>query len=424
MKIAHAKLSLADRAARLQQALKSATPAPGRYADARNLYLKVSPTFAKSWVFMWQANGQQREMGLGSATGAGSTFSLTLAQARLAADKARATIAAGNNPIAIKVQTKIIAVTFRELLETTIADVVAPKSQASNREHNINQWRNSLTKHAALIMDKRVLDITVDHIITILRPIWSSRKLGELVRSRIETVLRLAKGKKLVAENVAVWHGNLDGMMAPKQKKADAKSHASLHYSKLSTVVAKLAKRDGMSAKALLNAILSGGRTDETLSMRHSELDLDAGRWVIPAERMKAGKEHVVLMSTQQVELLRGIKQVEGSDLVFNAPKGGKLSPSALRDMLNKPEQKGGLGIANSEATPHGFRATFTDWAGDMGCETEIAEMATAHSVKGVRKAYRRGTAEALRSQLMQAYADAAFGASNVVPMLRHAVAA
>src|SRR5580765_1136747 len=370
MKIAHAKLSLADRAAKLQAALKSPAPAAGRYADARNLYLKVSPTGAKSWVFMWQANGQQRELGLGSATGAGSTISLTLVQARLAADKARATIAAGQNPIAIKVQTKI-------------ADVVGPKSQASNREHNINQWRSSLTNHAALIMDKRVVDITVDHVIAILRPIWSKRKLGELVRSRIETVLRLAKGKKLVAENVAVWHGNLDGMLAPKQKKADAKSHASLHYSKLSTVVAKLAKRDGMAAKALLNAILSGGRSDETMSMRHSELDLDAARWVIPAERMKAGKEHVVLMSRQQVELLRSIKPVEGSDLVFNAPKGGKLSPAALRDMLNKPEKKGGLGISNTEAVPHGFRATFTDWAGDMGFETEIAEMATAHSVKG-----------------------------------------
>jgi hypothetical protein len=128
MKIAHAKLSLADRAARLQQALKSATPAPGRYADARNLYLKVSPTFAKSWVFMWQANGQQREMGLGSATGAGSTFSLTLAQARLAADKARATIAAGNNPIASKVQTKIIAVTFRRCRRAEVSGL-EPRTQ-------------------------------------------------------------------------------------------------------------------------------------------------------------------------------------------------------------------------------------------------------------------------------------------------------
>lgn len=399
---------------------------PGRHSDGRNLYLNVSKTGAKSWVFMWQQDGRQREAGLGSYTGAGRVFSVSLKQARLAADKMRASIASGVDPIVAKVKAKVAATSFRDLLEQTIADIVAPKSKASNREHNIKQWRNSLSTHAAIIMDKPASAITTDDMLTILRPIWAKRKLGELVRSRIETVLRLAKGKKLVAENVAVWHGNLDGMLAPKQKKADAKSHASLAYAKLPAVVATLSKRDGMAAKALLNAILSGGRTEETLSMRHDELDLDNGRWVIPADRMKAGKEHSVMLSTQHVEMLRTITPMEGNPFVFTGTykNTGRLSPQALRDMLNKPASKGGLGIASAEATVHGFRATFTDWAGDMGFETEIAEMATAHGVKGVRKHYRRTAADVLRAQLMQAYADHAFGVSNVVPMLRREVAA
>lgn len=397
---------------------------PGRHSDGRNLYLNVSKTGAKSWVFMWQQDGRQREAGLGSYTGAGRVFSVSLKQARLAADKMRTTIASGIDPIVVKVKAKIAAVTFRELLEQTIADIVAPKSKASNREHNVKQWRNSLAAHAAIIMDKPAAAITTDDMLTILRPIWSKRKLGELVRSRIETVLR--KGGKLIVENVAVWHGNLDGLLAPKQKKADAKSHASLDHRKLPAIVATLSKRDGMAAKALLNAILSGGRTEETLSMRHDELDLDAGLWVIPAERMKAGKKHSVMLSAQHVDLLRTIAPVEGNPFVFvgTYKDTGRLSPQALRDMLNKPASKGGLGIAATEATPHGFRATFTDWAGDMGFETEIAELATAHGVKGVRKFYRRGAADVLRAQLMQAYADHAFGVSNVVPMLRREVAA
>lgn len=399
---------------------------PGRHSDGRNLYLNVSKTGAKSWVFMWQQAGRQREAGLGSYTGAGRVFSVSLKQARALADKMRSTIASGVDPIVAKVKAKVAALTFRQLMEQTIADVVAPKSKASNREHNVKQWRNSLSTHAALIMEKRVEAITIDDMLTILRPIWAKRKLGELVRSRIETVLRPAKGKKLIAENVAVWHGNLDGMLAPKQKKADAKSHASLPYGKLPGVVATLSKRDGMAAKALLNAILSGGRTEETLAMRHDEIDLDAGRWTIPADRMKAGKEHSVMLSSQHVDLLRTITPVEGNPFVFTGTyKGtGRLSPQALRDMLNKPVSKGGLGVANADATVHGFRATFTDWAGDMGFEAEIAELATAHGIKGVRKHYRRTAADALRAQLMQAYADHAYGVSNVVPMLRREVAA
>jgi integrase len=431
MKIAHAKLTPAQRAAKLSYAMKTALPAPGRYSAGNNLYLNVTNTGAKSWVFLWLPAGAkwQRELGLGSFTGAGSTFAVTLTEARALADDARRQVklakmfpGAALDPIALKEKAVADGTTFRTLMDDYITNVVSGRSKTERaRKHNINQWRNSLRTHAALLLDMPVTKITVDHVVKVLQPIWATRKVGERVRSRIEEVLGVAKAKKLVSENVAVFKDNLGKMLAPKPLKADAKKHPPLSYKKLPGVVAQLKDRKGMGAKALLNAILSGGRTDETLAMQRAELDLDnaaGARWNIPADRMKGHRPHVVMLSTQHADLLRGIAPVEGSTFVFNAPKGGKLSPATLRDVLNGPTKKGGLAISNSEAVPHGFRSTFTNWAGDNRWPVEIAEMAVSHAVVGVRSHYRDQPAEEVLAQLMQEYADHAFGvekASNVV---------
>lgn len=396
-----------------------ASLAEGCYADPRaaNLYLHVTSPNAMSWVFRWKVAGKRYSKGLGSFLGNGAMGRLTLTEARDEADKVRVVIRAGGNPIVEKKRAKQLAVfTFRVLLEEHLTNVVAQSGKASNREHNVNQWRNSLTTHAAAIMDKSVADITFDDVHQLLLPIWSKRKLGELVRSRIEKILFAAKAKKLVTENVALYKGNLDGVLTAKPKKSDAKHHASLDYEKLPALVARLVKRNGLSAKALLAAILTGGRTSEVLYMQRAELDLDAARWVIPAERMKADKDHTVTLSTQVVELLRSVPVVEGSTYVFAKPDGSTLSSQALRDMLNKSEAKGGMAIPASEATPHGFRSTFTDYiAEETDFDVETAEMAVAHSVKGVRKAYRRRTAEKKRVGMMQTYANYAYGVDNVV---------
>ncbi|TPN41382.1 Arm DNA-binding domain-containing protein [Mesorhizobium sp. B1-1-6] len=103
MKLGNQTVFSKDRAARLASALKASSPAPGRYGDGRNLWLLVSPTGAKSWLFIYRAaNGKQRELGLGSFTGKGSTVSVGLKAARLAADKVRVQLSQGIDPIDAK----------------------------------------------------------------------------------------------------------------------------------------------------------------------------------------------------------------------------------------------------------------------------------------------------------------------------------
>lgn len=409
MKIAHAKLSPADRAARFASALKGKNPAPGRYADARNLYLNVSPTGAKSWVFLWQANGRQRELGLGSFTGAGSTTSLSLTQARLAADAVRVQIAAGIDPIAFKQQARLASVTFGELLDEKLATLSKDWKAKGESIEQETEWRRSLNLHAAKLIKQQAGRITREDVLAVLKPIWVAKgPTAERVRYRIEKVLDLAIAKGAhPGPNPATFAGFLAEHLGKKASKAKADSHAALPYDEMPGFMAKLLPLKGTASKGLAFTILTATRTDEARLARWPEIDLDKGLWVIPADRMKAGVEHIVPLSTAAIELLRSIPRLVGNDHVFTGKiEGSAVGPTAFSDKLTDPAKKGGLGL-KGKATVHGMRSTFSDWVGD--CTTfakEDREFCLAHGLDAVEGAYRRATAVEKRRAIMQAWAN------------------
>ncbi|MER9336038.1 integrase arm-type DNA-binding domain-containing protein [Mesorhizobium sp. M0293] len=420
MKTAHAKLSPADRAARLASALKASQPAPGRYADARNLYLNVSPTGAKSWVFLWQANGRQRELGLGSYTGAGSTTSLSLKQARLAADAARVQIAAGIDPIAAKVQARLASVTFEALLDEKLATLSKDWKAKGESIEQEDEWRRSLKNHAGKLMPMQAGRINRDDVLAVLKPIWIAKgTTAERVRYRIEKVLDLAIAKGAHAgPNPAAYAGYLAEHLGKKASKAKADSHAALPYAEVPGFMAKLLPLKGTASKGLAFTILTATRTDETRLARWSEIDLDKGLWAIPAERMKAGVEHIVPLSTTAINLLRSVPRLVGNDFVFTGKiEGSAVGATAFSDKLTDPVKKGGLGL-KGRATVHGFRSTFSDWVGD---ETTFAkedrEFCLAHGLDAVEGAYRRATAVEKRRAIMQAWANYCEGKTSVVAL-------
>src|SRR5277367_1766313 len=73
---------------------------PGRHSDGGGLYLNVTETGARSWLFMWKVAGRRREMGLGSAR------AVPLARARELAAECRAAVAAGRDPLQERVASK------------------------------------------------------------------------------------------------------------------------------------------------------------------------------------------------------------------------------------------------------------------------------------------------------------------------------
>nr|WP_258181218.1 tyrosine-type recombinase/integrase [Burkholderia multivorans] len=95
---------------------------------------------------------------------------------------------------------------------------------------------------------------------------------------------------------------------------------------------------NGVSARCLEFAILTAARSGEARGARWSEIDLKRGIWSIPAERMKAKKEHRVPLSSAAIELLKAIERNEDQDLVFPSPRSrGVLSDMALLELIAGP---------------------------------------------------------------------------------------
>lgn len=381
---------MAARINRLSARAVAGTLKPGRHADGGNLYLNVTATGAKSWVFFYKIDGRQREMGLGSL------ISVPLARARELAARHRQTLAAGDDPMSVRDVPK--APTFGSAAD---AYIEAHKAGWSNEKH-IAQWGMTLTEYAASLRPMRVDRITTEDVLRVLKPIWNEKpETASRVRGRIESVLNAAAAKgQRSGENPARWVGNLKDLL-PARQKLSRGHHAALPLKQLPGFMKSLRELDGISARALEFSILTATRSGEVRGARWEEFDMDEGLWTIPAERMKARVLHRVPLTAPPLAIIKQMAAVRQSDFVFPGTKpDAPLSVMAL-DMVMRRMQ-----VA---ATVHGFRSTFRDWAAEeTGFPHEVAEMALAHTVSDkVEAAYRRGDLFDKRRKLMEAWAGA-----------------
>lgn len=371
---------------------------PGRYGDGGGLWLQVSGVGAKSWLFRYTLRGKARQMGLGSFN------AVTLAEAREAALKARRALLAGTDPINAKENeltearlSTARAMTFRQCAEAYIA---AHKNSWRNPVH-ARQWPNSLRDYVyPLIGDLPVSDVDTALIMKILEPIWQEKpETASRVRMRVETVLSWATARGYrTGDNPARWRGHLDQLLPARKKMARVKHHPALPYPEIGGFIRRLRNEEGISAQALEFTILTAARTSEVIGARWPEFDLSKSLWIIPGERMKAGREHRVALSKRAMQVLSAVPR-EG-EFVF--PGGHKGSPLSNMAMLNTLKRMG-----RDDITVHGFRSTFRDWAAEMtNYPRDVAEMALAHAVDDkTEAAYRRGDMFEKRRQLAEAWA-------------------
>jgi integrase len=154
------------------------------------------------------------------------------------------------------------------------------------------------------------------------------------------------------------------------RKIAKREHHRALHHRDVADFMRELREQDGVAARALEFAILTAARSGEVRGTTWSEIDLKSGMWMVPADRMKAGKEHRVPLSVEAVRVLEGMPR--DGDLIFPGPKGKMLSDMALTAVLRRMEV---------DATAHGFRSSFRTWvAEETRYPHELAEMALAHT--------------------------------------------
>jgi integrase len=330
-------------------------------------------------------------MGLGSAS------VVPLADAREKAAAACRKLAQGLNPIEDRKRDKGIP-TFGAM-----ADIVREGLSAGFRnEKHKAQWKSTLTTYGAPLRSKPVDTITIDDVLAVLKPIWMQiPETASRVRGRIEKVLDAAKAKGFrEGENPARWRGHLDHLL-PKPSKLERGHHAAMPYEDVAAFVGELRKRRATAALALEFCILTAARSGEVLGARWSEIDLDKKIWTIPAIRMKAGREHRVPLSNRAVAILKKLRDHDCGEFVFPGQKPKKpLSNMAMEMVLRR------MKIEN--ATVHGFRSSFRDWAGNItSFPREVTETALAHVIGDkAEQAYRRSDALEKRRALMDAWAS------------------
>jgi integrase len=179
--------------------------------------------------------------------------------------------------------------------------------------------------------------------------------------------------------------------------------HAALPYAKAGDFMRELRQQEGTAARAFEFCILTATRTSETIGAKWSEIDIDAATWTIPADRIKAGKEHRVPLSTVALAILRvqleSRYEGDGGYVFPGGRRGTPLSNMAFLMLLRR--------MGRAEITAHGFRSTFRDWAAERtGYPREVAEMALAHAIGDkAEAAYRRGDLFNKRTRLMEDWA-------------------
>jgi integrase len=372
---------------------------PGLHGDGGNLYLQVSQSGTKSWLFRYRLNGKARAMGLGSAT------AITLKRARELCAEPRRLVAEGIDPIDAKRAQRAAAavdaagaVTFRQFAENYIQ--LHQHSWRSDKHRQ--QWQASLTTDVFPVLGNvPVRDITTALVLKALQPIWTAKpEAASRTRGRIEAILNAAKAAGLRAgENPAQWKGHLE-MLLPAPRKLRAPRHfPALPYQELPAFMQDLRTRPSVGARALEFAILTAARSNEVNQARWSEIDFDSRTWTIPSDRMKANKEHRVPLSDAAMSILQQLYDTRSGEFVFSFTGGNPISGATMRMLM------GIMGYGH--VTQHGFRSTFRDWAAEQtSYSSEVIEMALAHTiVSKVEAAYRRGDLFEKRRRLMDEWA-------------------
>ena len=369
----------------------------GRYSDGNGLYLVVRAGGSRQWVFLYRRKGKLKEMGLGSPL-----KGVTLAMARNLRDEARAIMARGVDPLEARRQAEQSAAGIPTFGAYALALVERIEEGFSNPKHR-QQWRNTLETYCAPIWNLPIDRVDTAGVLACLTPIWQTKpETASRVRGRIERVLNAAKAEGLRAgENPAAWRGHLDATL-PKPKKLTRGHHAALPYADMPMFMSDLRARPALAALALELAVLTATRTSEVLNAQWKEFDLDAGLWTIPAERMKARREHRVALSKRALAIVNELSTARSSEFVFPSQKQGKpLSNMAMLMLLERMGRRGAI-------TSHGFRSTFSDWASEVSpYSSELRETALAHTIGNkAEAAYRRGDALEKRRAMMEAWAQ------------------
>jgi integrase len=374
--------------------------APGFYlvGAVPGLGLQVRDFDSRSWVLRYSApDGRRRETGLGPYP------EVSLARAREVALAARESLRDGIDPIDRRREARVTA--GRSEMKKTFGDhaeayIVGMRAVWKADGKSEGQWRATLRDYAEKIMPIPVGDITTEHVVEALQPIWAKRtETAKRLQNRLEVILAYAdKLEGRQRANPAAWRGNLSLLLPAPRRFQRVQHHAALPWSQMPGFMKRLHDVQGQGARALEFTILTAARSGETRGLTWGEVDLDAALWVIRAARAKGKREHRIPLSAVAVEVLRAQLRGANDAFVFPGVNGKALSDMTLSAVFRR------MGV---DATPHGMRSSFRDWCAEAtDCPREVAEAALAHvTASATELAYRRSDFLERRRVLMAEWA-------------------
>ena len=358
----------------------------------------MRPSGSKNWFWRGTVQGRRRELGLGAFP------YVSLAEAREKALDYRRIAKAGRVPTASP-QPEISdaapkshsrpasrAPAFRNLA----SEVIDFHRPTWRNPRSAAQWESSLRDYAyPAFGDKPVDQVTTADVLRALHPIWNTkRETARRTRQRISAVMKAAIAAGHRADNPAG-----DALTSALPKGGQVQTHQrALPHDKVADALATVRTSNAHASTKLAFEflVLTAARSGEVRLMIWDEVDLDARLWTVPAERMKAQREHRVPLTLRAVDLLDEAAGYQENELVFPSATGRPMSDATLSKLIRE------LGI---KAVPHGFRSSFRDWCGDTGQPREVAEAALAHTIRNkAEAAYARTDLLERRRAMMDAW--------------------
>ena len=382
--------------------------------DGGGLELRVKNENSKSWVLRKTVNGLRKEYGLGSLV------DVPLKVARDKAEQYRQLIDQGVDPKfylnGLAKARKVKDITFREAADRYISE---HEAEWTNEKHR-KQWRSTIETYANPIIGSiPVAQLTADHILEILKPIWIDKtETATRIRERIEKIIGAGAAMGIpMTSNPATWKGNLEFRLAKPSKVKNETHFPAMPHQMLPDFWLELRDKNTDGSRALQLIILTAARTGEILLAQRSEIDLTNNIWTIPAERVKTKTEHVIPITAHMKSIIERQIQKYSSDLLFPGSRYGK--PLSNMTCLKVMKDLGYTELKGSESkghyVPHGFRATFSTWAFENGNHGfEVIESCLGHNVgNNVHRAYQRSTLLNRRKTLMTDWNNFVTGTDN-----------
>jgi len=368
----------------------------GIYSDGDGLRLRVDKNNNKNWVFRYSMFGKSKDMGLGKFP------IVTLSDARQKLVNAKKIIYEGKDPIKLKkekqIELKRKSITFKKIRDEFIETF---QVEWSNSKHK-NQWINTLKTYAdPIIGDLAPSEIKTHHVLSILKPIWSSKhETASRVRQRLERIFSYCIASDFMDRpNPASLKDNLEFLLPKVSKSLSVQHLRSLDYQGLPFLIPKLINPHTTPSLALALLITTACRTNEVIGSTWNEINLKDKVWVIPAHRMKMRQEHTVPLNDLALRVLNLIEKNNASPFIFlNAKKTTHICNNTMRYFLMK-----NLPDYFKDTVPHGFRSSFRNWAEENhNYSRRAVELCLAHANKNkVEKAYLRSNLLSKRIEIM-----------------------